>query len=72
MQAVRFQAAKVRDALLEVREKANDALVQTEAQSLAEKVGSYRFTICSVVWYDIFPKFNMSAKHCSLFQYSWM
>lgn len=45
VQAVRLQTAEVRDALLEVREKATDSMIKTEAQSLAEEVGSYRFSI---------------------------
>ena len=58
MQAVRFQTAEVRDALLEVREKATDSMKITEAQSLAEEVGSYRFTIFSIVWYDMLAKIH--------------
>ncbi|KAK0137692.1 Zinc finger MYM-type protein 1 [Merluccius polli] len=62
VQAVRFQTAEVRDALLEVREKATDSMVKTEAQSLAEEVGSYRFSICSVVWYDMLAKIHHVSK----------
>jgi len=54
--AVRFQAAKVRDALIEVRDSTADSVIKVEAQSLAEEVGSYRFCICTVVWYDILVK----------------
>jgi len=54
--AVRFQAAKVRDALLEVRDTIADPTIKVKAQSLAEEVGSYRFCICTVVWYDILTK----------------
>ncbi|XP_030225015.1 zinc finger MYM-type protein 1-like [Gadus morhua] len=62
VQAVRFQTAEVRDALLEVREKATDSMVITEAQSLTEEVGSYRFTICSIVWYDMLAKIHHVSK----------
>ncbi|KAF7655967.1 hypothetical protein LDENG_00047980 [Lucifuga dentata] len=41
VEAIRFQAAEIREALLEVREKATDPVVRIEAQSLAEEVGSY-------------------------------
>ena len=54
------QASEVRDALLEVRDKTNDALTKTEVQSLSE--GSYRFSICSVVWYDILIKIQAVSK----------
>uniref|UniRef100_A0A672Y3A4 TTF-type domain-containing protein n=1 Tax=Sphaeramia orbicularis TaxID=375764 RepID=A0A672Y3A4_9TELE len=56
VKAVRYQAAEVRDALLEVRDNTTDPVIKTEAQSLAEEVGSYRFSICTVVWYDILTK----------------
>ncbi|XP_076037997.1 uncharacterized protein LOC143023362 [Oratosquilla oratoria] len=51
VEVVRFQAAKVRDALLEVRASTADPAVKIEVQALAEEVGSYRFSICTVVWY---------------------
>lgn len=60
VQAVRLQKAEVRDAFLEVREKATDSMIKTEAQFLAEEVGSYRFSICSVVWYDMLTKIHVS------------
>ncbi|XP_064079397.1 uncharacterized protein LOC135196474 [Macrobrachium nipponense] len=56
VEVVRFQAAKVRDALLEVRASTADPAIKIEAQALAEEVGSYRFSICTVVWYDILRK----------------
>ncbi|XP_064100792.1 uncharacterized protein LOC135211410 [Macrobrachium nipponense] len=56
VEVVRFQAAKVRDALLEVRANTADPDIKIEAQALAEEVGSYRFSICTVVWYDILRK----------------
>ncbi|XP_064113659.1 uncharacterized protein LOC135220370 [Macrobrachium nipponense] len=56
VEVVRFQAAKVRDALLEVRGSTADPAIKIEAQALAEEVGSYRFSICTVVWYDILKK----------------
>lgn len=68
VKALRFQTAEVKDALLEVREKATDSMFKTEAQSLADKVGSY--SICSFV--TCRPKFNMSAKHYSPCLCNWM
>ncbi|KAJ3613259.1 hypothetical protein NHX12_019509 [Muraenolepis orangiensis] len=53
VKAVRYQALQVREALLEVKDKAADPVIRIEAQSLAEEIGSFRFSICSVVWYDI-------------------
>ncbi|XP_026046168.1 zinc finger MYM-type protein 1-like [Astatotilapia calliptera] len=56
IEAVRYQARQVREALLEVRETATDPVVRVEAQSLAEEIGSYRFCICTAIWYDILSK----------------
>ena len=61
--AVRFQAGKVRDALLEVRNTTSDPTLKIEAQSLAEEIGSYRFCICTVVWFDILSKVQIVNKH---------
>uniref|UniRef100_UPI00359004C9 zinc finger MYM-type protein 1-like n=1 Tax=Myxine glutinosa TaxID=7769 RepID=UPI00359004C9 len=59
---LRYQASGLRDALLEVREKATDAITKIEAQSLAEEVGSFRFQICTVVWHDVLSKINTVSK----------
>uniref|UniRef100_A0A3Q1EGE4 TTF-type domain-containing protein n=1 Tax=Acanthochromis polyacanthus TaxID=80966 RepID=A0A3Q1EGE4_9TELE len=59
---LRYQASGIRDALLEVRQKATDAITKVEAQSLAEEVGSYRFQICTVVWHDILFMINTASK----------
>ncbi|KAL1277057.1 hypothetical protein QQF64_023730 [Cirrhinus molitorella] len=62
IQAVRYQAGQVREALLEVRETTADPVVKVEAQSLAEEIGSYRFSICTVIWYDILSKIQHVSK----------
>lgn len=48
--------------MLEVREKTNDFMIRIEAQSLAEEIGSFRFQICTVVWYDILSKIDTVSK----------
>lgn len=45
-----------------MRDKATDAVLKIEAQSLAEEVGLYRFSICTVVWYDILTKIKHVSK----------
>lgn len=50
VEAVRYQDAQVRDAFLEVRDRVTNPAIKIEAQSLAEEVGSYRFSVCTVVW----------------------
>lgn len=62
IEAVRYQAPDIREALLVVRDKATDSLTKVEAQALAEEVGSYRFLICTVVWYDILHQVNHVSK----------
>lgn len=62
IEAVRYQARQVREALLEVRETATDPVVRVEAQSLAEEIGSYRFCICTAIWYDILSKIQYVSK----------
>ncbi len=62
VESVGYQAAEVRDALLEVKEKATDPVVKIEAQTLAEEVVSYRFAICTVVWYDILIQIHHVSK----------
>lgn len=60
--AVRHQTKEIRDALLEVRQTVNDPAAKVEAQALAEEVASYRFLICSVVWFDILTTINQVNK----------
>ncbi len=60
--AVRYKAGQVREALLEVRETTTDPVVKVEAQSLAEEIGSYRFSICTVIWYDILCQIQHVSK----------
>lgn len=53
VEPMRYHGAAVREALIEVRNHTKDPAVKAEAQSLSEEVGSYRFSICTVVWYDM-------------------
>lgn len=44
-----------------MRETTEDPVVKVEAQSLAEEIG-YRFSICTVIWYDILNKIQHVSK----------
>lgn len=46
---------------MEVRES-HRCPIKAEAQALAQKVGSYRFHICSLVWYDNLNQVNYASK----------
>ena len=48
-----YQTAKVRDALIEVRNHTKDSVLKVDAHCLSEEVGLYHFAIFSVVWYDL-------------------
>ena len=62
IEAVRYQARQVRGALLKMRETTADPVVRVEAQSLAEEIGSYRFYICTAIWYDILNQIQHVSK----------
>ena len=47
VEPLRYEATAVREALLEVRNQAKDPIIRIEAQSLAEEVGSFRFSLWS-------------------------
>ena len=65
IEALRYQAEKVREALLEVRNEATDPVVAAEANSLAEEKGSFRFQICCVVWFAFCLKLTSQASFYS-------
>uniref|UniRef100_G3Q2L3 HAT C-terminal dimerisation domain-containing protein n=1 Tax=Gasterosteus aculeatus TaxID=69293 RepID=G3Q2L3_GASAC len=62
VEPMRYHGAAVREALIEVRNHTKDPAVKAEAQSLSEEVGSYRFSICTVVWYDMLPSIQHASK----------
>ncbi|XP_023696748.2 52 kDa repressor of the inhibitor of the protein kinase-like isoform X1 [Paramormyrops kingsleyae] len=53
LKPLRYEMSGVREALLEVRGQTKDPVIKVEAQFLAEEVGSFRFLLCTVIWYDI-------------------
>uniref|UniRef100_H3ATE8 TTF-type domain-containing protein n=1 Tax=Latimeria chalumnae TaxID=7897 RepID=H3ATE8_LATCH len=58
---LRHQSSQVQKALLKIREKNGAAF--TEAQSLANKVGSFRFLTCLVIWHEILTEINRISKY---------
>lgn len=57
---LRYQAAAVREALIEVGDHTKDPIIKVETQSLSEEVGSYRFGICTLVWYILSQTHHVS------------
>jgi hypothetical protein len=62
VEPMRYQGAAVREALIEVRDHTKDSAIKAEAQSLSEEVGSYRFSTCTVVWYDMLSAIQHVSK----------
>nr|XP_046235720.1 uncharacterized protein LOC124054095 [Scatophagus argus] len=62
VEPLRYEATAVREALIEVIDHTKDPIIKVEAQSLSEEVGSYRFSICTVVWYDILSQTHHVSK----------
>ncbi|GJV03341.1 zinc finger MYM-type protein 1-like protein [Tanacetum coccineum] len=63
VKAIRFQLSDIREALLQVFESDNDALIQSTSESLAEnELGKYEFLVAIVIWYDILFVVNVVSK----------
>ncbi|XP_023696751.1 zinc finger MYM-type protein 1-like isoform X1 [Paramormyrops kingsleyae] len=62
LKPLRYEMSGVREALLEVRGQTKDPVIKVEAQFLAEEVGSFRFLLCTVIWYDILNKIQHVSK----------
>ncbi|KAI3687482.1 hypothetical protein L1987_81179 [Smallanthus sonchifolius] len=63
VKAIKMQLVEVREALLEVGEKDNDAAIASEANSIAEKeIGEFDFLVSIVIWYEVLDKVNEVSK----------
>ncbi|KAL7618807.1 uncharacterized protein LOC111896889 [Lactuca sativa] len=63
VKAIKLQLVDVREALLQVGEKDNDAAIASEATSLAEKeLSDYEFLVSTVVWYEVLNHVNIVSK----------
>lgn len=56
MEPLRYLAAVVSDALIDMRDHEKYFAIKVEAQSLSEEAESYLFAICSVVRYSLLCK----------------
>lgn len=68
--AARSQIKEIRNALTEARETVDDSVAKIDAQALAEEVASFRFLICSVVWWKFLRPLTKQTSFCRLVQCS--
>ncbi|XP_068108911.1 zinc finger MYM-type protein 1-like [Hyperolius riggenbachi] len=63
VKALRYQIREVREALLTVTDNANDPLVKSESECLANyELGSFEFILSLIIWYDLLFAVNTVSK----------
>ena len=64
VKALRFQTKEYHKALISIRNasKGKDSKGYSEANALAEEVGSFRFVLCLTIWYDLLVDVNKVSK----------
>ncbi|XP_052619612.1 uncharacterized protein LOC111878296 [Lactuca sativa] len=63
VKAIKLQLVDVREALLQVGEKDNDAAIASKATSLAEKeLGDFEFLVSTVIWHQVLNHVNIVSK----------
>lgn len=62
VEPLRYHAAAVEEAPIKARDHTKDPIIKVEVQSLSEEVGSYRFSICTVVWCNILSQTHHVSK----------
>ncbi|XP_071689120.1 uncharacterized protein [Rutidosis leptorrhynchoides] len=63
LKAIKTQLVDIREALLEVGEKDKDAVIASEANSIAEKeLGVFDFLVSIVIWYQVLNEVNIVSK----------
>ncbi|GJS48276.1 zinc finger MYM-type protein 1-like protein [Tanacetum coccineum] len=64
VKAIRFQLSDIREALIQVLERDNDSVIQSQAKSLAiNELGDFEFIVAVVIWFDILHKVNLVSKN---------
>ena len=62
MEAIRYQAGEVYDALVETAASADEPQGKSEAESLANHLKEYKFVTPLIFWHDLFLKVNYINK----------
>ncbi|GKD52544.1 zinc finger MYM-type protein 1 [Tanacetum coccineum] len=64
VKAIRFQLSDIREALIQVSERDNDSVIQSQEKSLAtNELGDFEFIVAVVIWFDILHKVNLVSKN---------
>ena len=59
----KFQLLDIREALIQVSEKDNDSVIQSQAKSLAtNELGDFEFIAAIVIWFEILNRVNLVSK----------
>ena len=62
VKALRYQLPEICDALDELAEETNDAIIKSEAETLYETLKNYKFLVSLVLWYDVLFQVNFVSK----------
>ncbi|XP_054274622.1 52 kDa repressor of the inhibitor of the protein kinase-like [Macrosteles quadrilineatus] len=62
IQAIRYQYADVRQALIELADSVEDPKTASEAQSLISHMEDFSFLTCLIVWHDLLFQVNLVSK----------
>lgn len=62
VKAIRYQTVDFYDALIELAEHTNDPIAQSEAESLAKELKSFKFLVALAFWYEILVRINDLSK----------
>ena len=62
VKALRYQLPDVCDALDELADETDDAMIKSEAETLYETLTQFKFLVSLVLWYDVLFEVNLASK----------
>ncbi|GJX55912.1 zinc finger MYM-type protein 1-like protein [Tanacetum coccineum] len=64
VKAIKFKLSDIEEALIQVLERDNDSVIQSQVKSLAtNELGDFDFIVVVVIWFDILHKVNLVRKN---------